>query len=96
MSQYNWTLLDDFGNQYKVGIYHGEKSGHVLVYCNKKVLLIDFNVLRTKTYSFFLGHEFCELTVIKDIGSYRYDLRINEKANTQLNNIRKKIGIKNK
>ena len=95
MSQYNWTLLDDFGNRYKVGIYHGEKTGHVLVYCNKKVLIIDFKVLRTKTYSFFLGMEFCELTVIKESDSYRYDLKINQKINTHLNLHRQKLHRQN-
>lgn len=91
MSQYNWILLDDFGNRYKVGIYHGEHSGHVLIHCNKKVLIIDFNVLGNKTYSFFLGYEFCELKVIKGGGSYHYDLSINEKVDTVLNKKRRKI-----
>lgn len=95
MSQYNWTLLDDFGNRYKVGIYHGDKTGHVLVYCNKKVVLIDFKVLRTKTYRFFLGMEFCELKVIKEFGSYRYDLKIDEKAKTHLNLHRQKMHRQN-
>jgi hypothetical protein len=92
LSQYNWILLDDFGNRFKVGIYHGEKSGHVLIHCNKKVMIIDFNVLGNKTYSFFLGYEFCELKVIKGGGgSYHYDLSINEKVDTVLNKKRKKI-----
>lgn len=91
MSQNNWILLDDFGNRYKVGIYHGERSGHVLIYCNAKILIIDFNVSSNKTYSFFLGYEFCELKVIKGSGSYHYDLSINEKVDTVLNKKRKKI-----
>lgn len=91
MSQYNWILLDDFGNRYKVGIYHGEQSGHVLIHCNKKILIIDFNVLGNKTYSFFLGYEFCELKVTRGAGTYHYDLTINEKVDTVLNQKRKKI-----
>jgi hypothetical protein len=95
MGQYNWTLLDDFGNRFKVGIYHGDRSGHVMVHCNKKIMIIDFNVLQSKKYSFFLGHEFCELDVIKEASSYRYTLKINEEVDTQLNVIRRKLHRKN-
>lgn len=89
MSQLNWTVLDDFGRKYNIGLYHGDASGHLMVYCNKNVLLIDFHVLKDKKYSFYLGEELCELNVNKEKEAFSYGLTKNNEVNTPLNLQRK-------
>lgn len=89
MSQLTWTVLDDMGGKFHVGIYHGESTGHLVVYCNWKVILIDFNVLDTKDYSFYLGQEFCHLNIHKSEKGFSYGLQKDGDADTPLNLSRK-------
>lgn len=91
MAQFNWTYVSDAGRQYKVGIYHGSKTGHLVVYCNLRVVLIDFNVLDTRAYPLFLDDELCELTIEKKNGQFRYGFDINRKADTPRNRQRKVV-----
>ncbi|MCB9263939.1 MAG: hypothetical protein H6558_02825 [Lewinellaceae bacterium] len=91
MAQLNWTYVSDTGRKYTVGIYHGPKTGHLLVYCNLRVVIIDFNVLESKTYPLFLDDELCELTIEKKDNQFRYGFDINRKADTPRNRIRKKV-----
>ena len=94
MGQFNWTVLGQQGKQYRVGIYHGEKSGHLLIHCNSKVVLVDFSVKESKDYSFFIDDEFFVLEVEKKDGQFLYGLELNTSADTPLNKIRKKRDIK--
>ena len=63
MGQLRWTYLGDSGQQYKVGLYHGENSGHLLLYVNSSPVLIDFSVSDSKKYSLFIGDELCDLVL---------------------------------
>lgn len=90
MSHLAWTYVDDYGDKYDVGILHVAPKGHVVVQCNEKIMIIDFNVLKTKTYSFFLGPELCELNVKKEKENFSYGLTINEEVDTPLNELRRK------
>ncbi len=90
MSQLNWTVVDDFGGKFHVGIYHGDSSGHLLVHCNWKIIIIDFEVFESKQYSFYLGHEFCHLYVEKEQENFSYALKTDNMAKTPLNAKRKK------
>jgi hypothetical protein len=60
------------------------------VYCNKKILLIDFNVLQSKKYTFFLDGELCDLHIEKKNGKFGYGFEIDEKTSTPLNVKRRK------
>ena len=84
-----WTVIDDYGYRHKVGLYHGNRSGHLMVYCNMRVLLIDFNVLNTKKYTFFINDELCDLHIQKENGHFAYGLEIDRKTATP-KNIRRK------
>lgn len=88
MSQFSWIIVDGKSN-HKVGLYHG-KTGHLMVYLNTNIIIIDFHVLQSKTYSFFLGEELYELRVEKEGHQWAYGLKTNEKVNTPLNQARKK------
>jgi hypothetical protein len=68
------------------------KTGHVILYCNESIVLIDFSILDNKKYSFFIGEEFIELDLEKDLSKkqkFNYKLKINKEANTSLNKLRK-------
>lgn len=89
MSQLNFVFLDEWGRKFNIGLYHGERSGHLMVFCNAQVLFIDFHVFSDKQYSFYLGDELCELKVEEQDGRFGYGLKANETADTPLNRIRK-------
>ncbi len=91
MNQFNWTYLADNGKKHVVGIYHGAQSGHLLVYCNSKIIMIDFQVLQDSTYSFFIDDQLCELSIERREDKFYYGFNINTTADTPLNRIRKKI-----
>ena len=59
-------------------MYHGEDSGHLMVHCNNKVMLIDFGVKGSKNYSFFLDEELFELHLTRENGRFSYELKHNE------------------
>lgn len=90
MAQYNWLYLGDNGRQYNVGLFHGDRTGHLMVMCNSRVVLIDFSVRQDKDYSFFIDDELFELSVEGKPGNYAYNCSINEDADTPRNRIRKK------
>ena len=83
--QMQWVYLDDCGGRHKVGLYHGSQSGHVMVHCNGRVIVIDFNVFNTKKYSFLINDELCDLHLERTDNRFAYGLEINKKANTPAN-----------
>ena len=85
-----WTYLDDYGRRYNVGLYHGSETGHLLIHCNGRVVVIDFNVLSTKKYSFLINDELCDVHVEQKDGRFAYGLEIDRKANTPGNRRRRK------
>jgi hypothetical protein len=68
-----------------VGLYHGTQSGHLLVYCNSKIVLIDFKVRESKTYSMFLDEELLELKLDRKENTFFYSFQINKEADTPRN-----------
>ncbi len=84
--QRGWSYLDHQGRHHKIGIYHGDSSGHLLIYCDLKIVKIDFGVKEARNYSFFIEEELCELQVKQDRqGAFSYDFVVNEKVDTPLN-----------
>lgn len=90
MAQFNWLYLGDNGRQYNVGVFHGDRTGHLMVMCNARIVLIDFSVKDPKDYSFFIDDELFELSVKGQPGRYDYKCVINEEADTPRNRVRKK------
>jgi hypothetical protein len=88
MGQLSWTFVGESGQRYNVGIYHNAKSGHLLVYCNRRILLIDFQVLESKKYSFFIEDELCELDIERKGDRFAYGFEFNKKVDTPLNRLR--------
>ena len=91
MNQFNWTYLADNGKRHHVGLMHGAQSGHLLVHCNYKIILIDFQVLESATYSIFIDEQLCEISIERKDNQFFYGFEINSKADTPRNRQRKRI-----
>ena len=89
MGQYTWKYVETQQPQ-TVTLYHGDKTGHVLITLNSKVLIIDFKVKDTKSYSFFIDEELCEVNIKCENDSFQYTFEINKTIQTPLNEKRKK------
>lgn len=90
MAQMGWVYLDDRGGRHRVGLYHGDQSGHLVIHCNLRVVQIDFSVKDTKKYSFFIEDELCEINVVKEKdGSFGYEFIVNKTVDTPRNRIRR-------
>ena len=86
-----WTYVDDYGKNHKVGLFHGNDSGHLLIYCNSKIMFIDFHVMQDKKYSFFINDELCDILIEKQQNKFAYGFEIDRKTNTPRNTNRRKI-----
>jgi hypothetical protein len=92
MAQMTWVYLDNAGKSHRVGMYHGNKTGHVLIYCDLKIVQVDFSVKETTYYSFFIEEELCEVHLVREKeGWFGYEFKINKKVDTPLNQRRKSV-----
>lgn len=74
MGQQRWTYYDaSYGTQV-IGLYHGEESGHVVVYLNSNVVIIDFSVLRSKTYTIIVNEKPIKVCIEKVGEEYEYSV----------------------
>ncbi len=76
MAQTQWTYHGPSGRSYQIGLYHGDDSGHVIIYCNNNILTIDFDVRENKSYSFYLERDLCELSLSQEGEGFEYDFQI--------------------
>lgn len=99
MPQSAWNITGIQGNTYKLGLFHGDDTGHVVLHCNDRVVAIDFNVGDSRTYSLFLDDELCEVS-IDPAGpgarpgaptAFDYTCRINTEVKTPLNEQRRRL-----
>lgn len=63
----------------------------MLIHCNARIIIIDFNVLESKTYSFFINEELCEIELERRGELFYYHFHINETADTPRNRAKKQI-----
>ena len=91
MGQFNWTYLGDNGKKFRVGIFHGPRTGHLLIHCNAKIVQVDFGVRESTTYSFFLDEELCEIELERIGNKFQYRFHINKTIDTPRNRARKRI-----
>lgn len=89
MNQYQWTFLDNERRRHNVGIAHSPKSGHLVVYCDARVVLIEFKVLAARTFPFFIEDELCKLSVEgSKAAGFTYDFHIDTEVDTEVNRLR--------
>lgn len=86
-----WTYVDDHGLSHKVGLFHGDSTGHLIIYCNSKIMFIDFHVMQSKKYSFFINDELFDVHVEKNDENFAYGFEIDKKSKTPRNAGRKQM-----
>jgi hypothetical protein len=89
MAQIGWVFLDDFGGRHRVGLYHGDRTGHVLLHCDNRIIQVDFSVKESCTYSFFIEDELCEIQLVKEHGVFSYAFEVNKTIDTPRNRVRR-------
>lgn len=96
MAQVGWIFLDQQGGRHRVGVYHGDQSGHLVIHCNLRIVQIDFSVKESRTYSFFIEDEFCEVRLVREKIGFSYEFFVNKTANTPLNRARRVFEARNR
>lgn len=91
MSQFRWSYLSPQGKQHVVGVFHGPRTGHLMIYVNAKIVQVDFKVFKDTSYSFFIDEELCEIVLTKKDGRFHYDFKINKEVDTPLNRHRRQF-----
>ena len=91
MSQITWTYIDDEGSRHKIGLFHGDNTGHLLVYCNTRIVVIDFGVQSSKNYSFFINEELCDIEVEEKEGKFSYGFKVDQITDTPRNRGRRRM-----
>lgn len=91
MSQMTWTLIADDGSRHKIGLFHGNKTGHLLVYCNTRIVIIDFNVSTSKNYSFFINDQLFDLVIEEKEGKFSYGFKSDQITDTPYNLAQRKV-----
>ena len=91
MSQFTWTYIDDNGYRHRVGLFHGDHTGHLLIYCNTRIVVIDFSVTSSKNYSFFINDELCDIAIEEQDGKFSYGFKVDEITDTPRNRGRRKM-----
>lgn len=77
MAQKIWKINPDSPLQRIVGIYHGEESGHLVIYVDQSILCIKFEQKENKSYSFYLDNLLYEVKMEcneNEENSYSYEL----------------------
>ncbi len=72
MSESRWTYYDPTQGTQTLGLYHGQDSGNVVIYHNHIVVMVDFMVHQSKSYSFMFNQNLVKLKLLKENGKYDY------------------------
>ena len=90
MNQYQWTFLDNRRARHTLGIAHGPESGHLVVHCDHRVVLVEFSVLEPKEFSFFVEDELCRLRIDGTAAEgFTYSFHIDTEVDTEVNRARR-------
>ena len=86
MNRKRWTYISETGSRSNIGIIHNASKGQFMIYCNKKVVLVEFKLYESKQFSFFLDDELFKIDVIKTANNtYEYANKVDLEAKTPLN-----------
>ncbi len=90
MAQIAWQVRGNRGVTFALGLFHGDKTGHVMLYCNNQIVQLDFSVQQSKTYTLFLDEELCNIHITRaEDGTFSYRCELDQEADTPLNKARK-------
>lgn len=82
--QLYWTYYSLSGFPYRIDMYHGEDSGHLIIFVNSRIINIDFNKNDGHLYSFFIENQLLTLEIEEENKSYNYTLTPQKVENPNL------------
>jgi hypothetical protein len=82
LQQYTWTYVAGEGRYYHVG--------HLLIYVGAKIVVIDFKVFESKSYTFFIEDELCVIRLERRQNEMYYHFEIDRNTDTPRNLARRK------
>jgi hypothetical protein len=65
VAQRTWLYKTPKGTVFEIGLYHGDKSGHLLLYVGNEIVKIEFSVKDTQEYNFMIDDELFKVLVIQ-------------------------------
>lgn len=74
MAQLNWTYYSLSGIPYSIDMYHGDDSGHLILFVNSEIILIEFNQKESNSYSFYIENQLLEFSITEESLKYVYEL----------------------
>ena len=90
VNQYQWTFLDNLAQRHTLGIAHSARSGHLVIYCDYRIVMIRFGILAPETFHFLIEQELCRLSITgNQEQGFAYDFQIDTESDTELNQQRK-------
>lgn len=89
MNNSKWAFLDDNGARHVIGLMHSPRSGHLVIYINKRVSVVDFSILKSKTYTLFINEEMIHIEISLENNAYSYSMKVDNEADTPKNRMRK-------
>jgi len=72
LAQSNWTYYSLTGRPYLIQLYHGDESGHLLVFVNGDIINLAFSQTDDYTYNFYIERQLLELVIQENNGDYDY------------------------
>jgi len=74
MAQLNWQYYSPTGIPYSIDMYHGDDSGHLMIFVNNEIILINFTQKEARKYNFYIENQLVELDMKKNNNTYEYVL----------------------
>ncbi len=74
MAQRNWTYYSRTGRPYLIQMYHGDESGHLMLFVNGRILSISFSQKEATNYSFSIEGQLLELKIDDEIEHFHYTM----------------------
>lgn len=74
MAQLNWTYYSLRGIPYSIDMYHGDESGHLILFVNSEIIHVDFNLTHDHSYSFYIENQLLEFNIEGQGSAYDYSL----------------------
>lgn len=74
MAQLNWIYYSLTGFPYSIDMYHGEDSGHLILFVNSEIILIEFDQKEGSSHSFYIESQLLEFKIEGEEPSYDYTI----------------------
>lgn len=96
MNKRKWYYVAPNGARTAVGLMHHPTKGHLLIYCGSKVVLVEFKVFDSQSFTFFLDEELFRVTVTRSAAGFEYNFGVDTEADTPLNEERRAIRLRDR